>query len=63
MFLLVIQKILGLLVNTWTTNDKYSLLDRDKLTQPIQMQISKKTKKIFLFLCFWDLDQNLNFWK
>ena len=27
------------------------------------MQISKKQKKIFLFLCFWDLDQNLNIWK
>ena len=47
--LLVIQKISGLLVNTLTTDDKYSLLNRDKLTQPIQMQISKKEKKRFLF--------------
>ena len=40
--LLVICKILGLLVNTWTADDKYSLPNRGKLTQPIQTQLSKK---------------------
>ena len=49
MSLLVIQKISGVLVNTWTANDKYSLLNRDKWTEPIQMQISKKEKKNFRF--------------
>ena len=65
MSLLVIQKVLGLLVNTLTTNDKYFLLNRDKLMQPIQMQRSKKEKKTFyiFFLYFWNLDQNLNILK
>ena len=34
-------------VNTFTADDKYSLLKRDNLTQPIQMQLSQK-QKIFL---------------
>ena len=38
-------KILGLSVNTLTTVDKYYLLDRDNLTEPIQMQLSKKQAK------------------
>ena len=42
--LLVICKILGLFLNTLTTDDKYSLLNRDNLTQEIQMQLSKKQK-------------------
>ena len=33
---------LALFVNTLTGNDKYSLIDRDTLTQPIQMQLSQK---------------------
>ena len=49
--LLVIQKVLELLVNTLTTKDMYSLLYRDKLPQPIQMQISKK-KYTFYFRIF-----------
>ena len=35
-------KTLGLSVNTFTTNDKYSLPNWDNLTQRIQMQVSKK---------------------
>ena len=34
-------------VNTFTADDKYSLLKRDNLTQPIQMQLSQK-EKIFI---------------
>ena len=34
----------GLFVNTLTADDKCSLLNRDKLTQPIQRQLSKKEK-------------------
>ena len=52
------QKILGLLVNTLTTDDKYTLLNTDTLTQPIQMQLSKKQKTKFL-QHFRDLDKNL----
>ena len=43
---LVICKILGLFVNTLTTDDKYSLLNRVNLTHPMQMELSKKQKKI-----------------
>ena len=38
----MIDKILTLFVNTVTADDKYSLLKRDNLTQPSQMQLSKK---------------------
>ena len=31
-----------LFVNTFTTDDKYSLLNRENLTQPIHMQLSQK---------------------
>ena len=31
-------------VNTLTTDDKYSLLDRDNLKQPIEMQLSQKER-------------------
>ena len=34
-------------VNLFTADDKYSLLKRDNLTQPIQMQLSQK-EKIFI---------------
>ena len=42
--LLEICKILRLFVNTLTVDDKYSLLNRDNLTQPIQTQLSQKQK-------------------
>ena len=45
--LLVIWKILGLFVNTLTAYNKYSLLKRDNLTQPIQMQLSQKQNNFF----------------
>ena len=37
---LKILKILRLSVNTLSANDKYSLLNRDNLMQPIQIQFS-----------------------
>ena len=43
-FLLVIHKILRLFVNTLTVDDKHYLLNRDNLTQPIQIQLSQKQK-------------------
>ena len=44
MSLLVVHGILGLLFNTLTIDDKYSLRNRDYLPQPIQMQLPKKQK-------------------
>ena len=65
MSLLVIYKILGLLVNTLTTDDKYPLLNSGNLTKPIQMQRSKKEKNCFyfFFLIFSNLDHILNNFK
>ena len=42
--LLVICKISTLFPNTLSADGKYSLLNRDNLTQPIQMQLSWKQK-------------------
>ena len=47
--LLVICKILGLFGNTLTADEKYSLLNNDNLTQPIQMKLSKKQKNFLIF--------------
>ena len=37
-------------VNTLTANDKYSLLNRDNLTEPIRTQLSQKQKAFSQFL-------------
>ena len=42
--MLVLWKMLGLLVNTLTDDDKYSLLYRDNLPQQIQILLFKKPK-------------------
>ena len=42
--MLVICKISRLFPNTLSADGKYSLLNRDNLTQPIQMQLSQKEK-------------------
>ena len=42
--MLVLCKILGLFVNTLTDDGKYCLLYRDKLTQQIQILLSRKPK-------------------
>ena len=42
--MLVLSKILRLFVKTLTDDDKYSLLYRDNLTQPIQILLSEKQK-------------------
>ena len=47
--LLVIHKILGLFVNTLTVDDKHYMLNRDNLTQPIQIQLSLKQKTFSQF--------------
>ena len=40
--LLLTCQILGLLVSTLATDKKYRVLNRDNLTIPIQMQLSRK---------------------
>ena len=42
-------KILRLFVNTLTADDKYSPLNRDNLTQPIQILLSKKQNNFSQF--------------
>ena len=42
--LLVIGKFLRLFVNTLPADEKYYLLNRDNLAEPIQMQLSQKQK-------------------
>ena len=42
--LLVTCKISSLFLNTLSADGKYSLLNRDNLTEPIQMQVSRKQK-------------------
>ena len=49
--LLLIHKTLRLFVNTLTVDEKHYLLNRDNLTQPIQIQLSQK-QRIFLHF-FW----------
>ena len=46
---LMICKILRLFVNKFAADDKYSLLNRDNLTQPIQIQLSQKQKTFSRF--------------
>ena len=59
-FLLVICKISRLFPNTLSADDKYSLLNRDNLMQPIQMQLSQKQKTFSEFFCAF-LKSSLNF--
>ena len=58
--LLVISKILRLFTNRLSADGKYSLLNRDNLTQPIQMQLSRKQKTFSEFFCAF-LKSTLNF--
>ena len=58
--MLVLCKIWRLFVNTLTDDDKYGLLYRDNLTQPIQILLSQKQKTFSeLFSAF--LKSTLNF--
>ena len=55
----MICKILGLFVTTWAADDRYSLLNRDNLTQPNYMQVSQKQKTFSnIFLQFWKCKLN-----
>ena len=48
--MLVLCKFLRPLVKTLTDDEKYSLLYRDNLTQPIQILLTKKQKSFSHFL-------------
>ena len=56
----MIHKIIRLFVNELTVNDRHYLLNRDNLTQPIQMQLSEKQKTFSEFF-FAFLKSILNF--
>ena len=58
--MLVLCKVSGLFLNTLTDDDKYSLLYRDNLTQPIQILLSEKQKTFSDFLSAF-LKSTLNF--
>ena len=47
---LVRGKALLLFVSTLTADDKYSLLNRDNLAQPIRTSLSEKQKRFYQFL-------------
>ena len=47
--MLLLSKILRLFLNTLTYDDKYSLLHRGNLTQPIQILLSQKQKTLAQF--------------
>ena len=58
--LLVISKILTLFVNNMTVDEKQYLLNRDNLTQPIQIHLSQKQKTFSEFFRAF-LKSTLNF--
>ena len=58
--LLLTCQILGLLVNTLATDEKYPVLNRENLTIPIQMQLSQKQKPFSQFFAAF-LKSRLNF--
>ena len=41
---LVIHKVLKIFVNTLTVDEKHYLVNRDNLTEPIQVELSQKQK-------------------
>ena len=60
MFVLLIPEVLGLFANTLTTNEKCSLRHREKLLQPIQMQLPIR-QKIFCHSFATFLESTSNF--
>ena len=60
MSLLLISHILGQLVNTLAVDEKYPVLNRDILTMPIRMQLSKEQKTFSEFFAAF-LKSILNF--
>ena len=57
----MIHKILGLFVNTLNVDDKHYMLNRDNVTQPIQIQLSQKQKTLSEFFFFAFFKSILNY--
>ena len=58
------NKVLRLFLNILTADDKYSLLNRDNLTHPIQTELSQRKKKFSqFFLHFSNVEKILNTFK
>ena len=63
-FVLGRRKALELFVNTLTADDKYSLLNRDNVTQQIRTQLSQKQKPFYeFFLKFSKSALNLKYFQ
>ena len=61
---LIRHKALKLFVNTLSTDDKYSVLKRDNLTEPIRTILSQKQKPFYeLFLKFLKSALNLKYFQ
>ena len=60
-FLLVIGKISSLFPNSLSGDGKYSLFNRENLTQPIQMEVSRKEKTFSEFFSSF-FKSSLKFW-
>ena len=58
--MLVLCKTLRLFVNTLTADDKYSLLNKDNLTQRIQILLYQEDKTFSKFFCSF-LKSTFNF--
>ena len=56
----MLSKMLRLFANKWTPEDKYSLVNRDKVKQPIQILLSEKQKSFSQFFSSF-LKSTLNF--
>ena len=56
----MICEISTLFINTLSVDGKYSLVNRDNLTQPVQMQLSRKQKIFSVFFPEF-LKSSLNF--
>ena len=52
---LVIHKILSLFDNTLTVDNKHYLLNRDNLTQPIQIRLSLEKKTFLIFFSIFKI--------
>ena len=62
--LLLTCQVLGLLVNTLATDEKYPVLNRDNLTIPIQMQLSQKQKTFSqIFPAFLEFRSNFEYFE
>ena len=60
-FLLMRCKVLKLFVNVLTAREKFSLRNRDNLTQPIQMQLPQKQETLSQSFFFAFSKSTLNF--